>query len=163
MRMRLTSTYLVVTAMLAGGFAAPAPPTSATLADADVATVRAMFTATPEYMRTGQMARWASQFADDALRYPPNAPAAIGRTAMQAWAEALPPIEVMEFTSVQVHGEGNFAWGTSAYQLKLAGLPLDTGKQLVVVHKDADGQWRGVAVSFNSDLPAPTGAGGGDE
>lgn len=65
----------------------------------------------------------------------------------------------MAFSSVSVSGEGNPAYGTSAYALKLKDVPMDTGKQLVVFRRSADGTWGVQAASFSSDrapaAPAP--------
>ena len=54
---------------------------------------------------------------------------------------------------VQVSGEGNLAYGTSAVGMKVKGARADTAKQLVVFRRSLAGRWEIVAVSVNSDLP----------
>ena len=63
---------------------------------------------------------------------------------------------MLSFADVQVSGEGNMAYGSSSYVLKLKDLPADTGKQLVVFRRGADGKWKVAAASYSSDLPIPT-------
>jgi ketosteroid isomerase-like protein len=118
----------------------------------DEAAVRAMFDNTPGYFLNRTFGPWAQQFAEDGIFQPPNAPTVRGRTALQAWAEAFPPMETASFSNVQVTGEGNMAWGTSDYALKLKDGPSDNGKQLVVFRK-TNGSWQIVAGAFSSDLP----------
>jgi ketosteroid isomerase-like protein len=94
-------------------------------------------------------------YADDGLLQPPNAPTIKGRPNLLAWGQAFPPIEAFTFSNVEVFGEGNLGWGTSGYTLKLKDSATDTGKQLVVFRRMADGKWKVLAASFSSDLPVP--------
>jgi len=127
----------------------------ATFSAQDEATLRGMFDATPRYVRAGDWATWAGQYAEDGLLHPPNALMVKGRPNLLAWGQAFPPIEGLTFYNVQVWGEGNLAYGTSAYALKVKGLAPDTGKQLVVFRRPAGGKWEVMAASFSSDLPLP--------
>jgi ketosteroid isomerase-like protein len=120
----------------------------------DVATLEQMFDTVVRLIRAGDWAAWAALYAEDAVLHPPNGPAVRGRAALQKWGEAFPPVEALDFSNVQVSGEGNVAFGTSGYALTIKGQPLDTGKQLGVFRRDIGG-WQVVAVSFNSDLPLP--------
>ena len=43
--------------------------------------------------------------------------------------------------------------GTSDFMLKLKDVPADTGKQIIVVRRGADGKWAIIGGGFNSDLP----------
>jgi ketosteroid isomerase-like protein len=125
----------------------------------DESMVRGIFDSTVMWIQQGNYAAWAGQFAEDAVFLPPNGPAVQGRAAIQAWGEANPGVVRFEFTDVRVHGEGDFAWGTSTIVFAYAGMPADTSKQLVVFHRDPMASWQVVAVSFNSDTPpAPAGA-----
>lgn len=156
MRRCAIASVAVLSLIAASGCAAPpaAPPFTAE----DEAAVAGMFEQTVADFRTRDFANWASRFAEDAVFHAPNQPAVIGRAAMQAWAEALPPIEAIEFTNIRVQGAGDVAWGVSDYALTLQGMPTDRGKQLAVARR-VDGTWQGVAVSFNTDLPLPAAAG----
>jgi hypothetical protein len=83
-----------------------------------------------------------------------------GRAALLEWGKAFPPIESLSFSDIQVTGEGNMAYGSSSYALKLKGMPLDHGKQLGVFRRTPGGVWEIQAVSFNSDLPPVAAAAG---
>ena len=120
----------------------------------DVATLERMFDTVVALIRAGDWAGWAALYAEDAVLHPPNGPAVHGRAALQAWGEAFPEVEALDFLNVQVSGEGNLAYGTSGYALTIKGLAPDTGKQLGVFRRGSNG-WEVAAVSFNSDLPLP--------
>jgi ketosteroid isomerase-like protein len=122
----------------------------------DETTVRGMFDATVANIRAGDWVTWSKQFAEDAVLQPPNAKPVRGQAAILAWGQAFPRIEELTFSDVRVSGEGDMAYGTSAYVLKIQGAPADTGKQLVVFRRSADGTWEIPAVSFSSDLALPT-------
>jgi ketosteroid isomerase-like protein len=120
----------------------------------DVATLEGIFSTVVRLVRAGDWAGWAALYAEDAVFHPPNAAAVRGRASIQEWGEAFPQVEAIEFSNVQVSGEGNLAYGTSGYELTIKGLPPDTGKQLGVFRRGTGG-WQVVAASFNSDLPLP--------
>jgi ketosteroid isomerase-like protein len=127
----------------------------------DEAAVRKVADSAEQYFRTGNIAAWAALYSEDGILQPPNHQTVKGRTALEAWAKALPPVEHAEFTDVQIQGDGNLAYGTSGYRIRTRGAPPDTGKQLWVSRRNADGKWEVVAVSFNSDLPLPSQQGRG--
>ena len=122
--------------------------------------VRSMFDATVTNIKAGNWTEWSRQFSDNAVLQPPNAKAVRSRAAILAWGQAFPPVEALSFANVEVTGEGNWAYGTSDYVLKVQGAPVDSGKQLVVLRRAASGTWEIPAVSFSSNLPpvppAPT-------
>lgn len=119
----------------------------------DQAALGGMFDATIRMINAGDWPAWAAQYAEDGLLQPPNAPTVRGRRDIEEWGRAFPKIEELAFSGVEVHGEGSLAWGTSGYTLRVKGQAPDTGKQLVVFRRAADGLWKIVAASFNSDLP----------
>ena len=151
MKAPISTTYLAAAALALGGCQASAPLFTAQ----DEATVRGMFDATVTNLRAGNWDKWSQQFTESAVLQPPNAKPLNGRPALLAWIKAFPPIEDVSFSSVSVTGEGNMAYGSSAYALKIKGAPADTGKQLVVFRRSASGTWEIPAVSFSSDLPLP--------
>jgi ketosteroid isomerase-like protein len=101
--------------------------------------------------------RMVSFYADDAVAYPPNEPAAVGRVAVRkVWATALntPGYQVSwKTTSAGVDGNTGFTAGT--YQESVKGADGKTvtgkGKYLCVWRKGADGKWRAVHDMWNSD------------
>jgi ketosteroid isomerase-like protein len=129
-----------------------APPQ---FSEQDAATVRGLFDSVVTDVRTANWTAWAGRFAEDARFHPSNGPAILGRPAILAWGQAFPPIESFSFENVQVAGEGNLAYGTSAVLIKIRDLPADTAKQLVVLRRDTSAGWQVLAVSVTSDLPPP--------
>jgi ketosteroid isomerase-like protein len=129
------------------------PSSAAQFTAADDAEVRALFDSTVKRINAGNWTSWAGEFADSAVFQPSNAKAVHGRAAILAFGQAFPPIEKLSMWDVHVSGEGNLAYGTSAFGLKIKGAPADTLKQLVVFRRSPAGRWEAVAVSFNSDLP----------
>ena len=121
----------------------------------DEAKVRAMFDSTVANVRAGDWTTWSQQFTENAVLQPPNAKPVTGRAAILAWGKAFPPVEEISFSNVQVSGDGNMAYGTSVYVLKLKDAPADSGKQLVVFRRSTGGSWEIPAVSFSSDLAVP--------
>ena len=146
------SRWLVGLVLVGACQAAPAAAPEFTAEDE--ARIRGMFDATPGYLRAGDYATWANLYAEDAVFLPPNMKTASGRANIAAWPKTLPRIEDVAFSNVRVWGEGNVAYGTSAYTLKLEGVPADTGKQLAVFRRSPGGEWAVVAAAFSSDLRA---------
>ncbi len=130
-------------------------PAAPSFTEQDAAQVRAIFDSAVAHVRAADWTAWAAPFAEDARFHPSNGPALVGRAAILAWAQALPPIEAFSFHDVQVAGEGNMAYGSSAIVIKMRDLPADTAKQLVVMRRATDGAWQVQAVSVTSDLPLP--------
>jgi ketosteroid isomerase-like protein len=124
------------------------------LSQEDVTALEVLTGTAVRLIRAGDWAGWAALYAADAVLHPPNGAAVRGRDAIQKWGEAFPPVEALEFSDVQVFGEGNVAYVTTAYALTIKGLPPDIGTQLGVCRRGVGG-WQVVAVSFNSDLPLP--------
>lgn len=130
--------------------------TEATFTAQDEATLRGLFEATVRYIKAGDYASWARLYAEDGFLQPANGRAVQGHQNLVAWARSFPQIEEFAHQNVRVWGEGNLAYGTSGYTMKFKGLPHDLGKQLVVFRRGADGAWKVVAASINSDLPVAT-------
>ena len=130
--------------------------TPAALTEEDQNAIREVFATVVRTLRAGDFDAFVATFADDAVFHPANAAALHGRDAIKAWITAGPKASAaFDFTDVEVHGEGNFAYATSAINMALEGVPPDVGKQLVVLRKTSAGKWETVAVSFNSDTPMP--------
>ena len=151
----MMSTHLVVVA--AGVLvAATACQKPAQFTATDEAEVRAMFDSTAAWIKARNFEKWADQFESGAKFQPANSKTAIDRAGLLAWGNAAPPAEMLSFGDVQVSGEGNLAYGSSSYVLKLKDFPADTGKQLVVFRRGNDGKWKVAAGSYSSDLPIPS-------
>jgi uncharacterized protein (TIGR02246 family) len=101
-----------------------------------------------------------SYYSDDASLLPPNAPIATGKQEIRAvWAPLLrPDVSVSwQASKVEVSRSGDLAYAAGTYQLTSKdpqGKPVtDQGKFVEVWKKQADGKWKTVVDTFNSDLP----------
>lgn len=122
------------------------------LSKADIAAVEGMFQTALRLLRGGEFGKCAAMWAEDSVLHPPNGPAVRGRPAIQQWHDSFPPVEAVDLSNIRVFGESNVAYVTCGYSLKIKGEPSDTGKELMVLRRGANG-WEIVAGSFNSDLP----------
>ena len=102
-------------------------------------------------------AAMSAGYTADAVRMPPNAPALVGRAAILASLEQMPPITTFEFRLRDLQGDGEIAYMRAAWSISLtppgtSQAVSDSGKILVVLRKQADGSWFRVADAWNSDL-----------
>ncbi len=152
--MKQVTRWAMVGLGLTLGCAAPA----AELTEEDLAAIRLRFDEVARHVSAEDNAAWANSFMEDGIFMIGNAPAVRGRAAIQEWGEtgSGPQVTSLTFSDIEIHGSGDMAWATSAYSLTLEGVPEpDTGKQLVVLQRQADGSWLIAAASVSSDLPPP--------
>ena len=105
------------------------------------------------------MDRLASYYAEDAIVYPPNAPAAMGReAAKKVWAAFLsdPSAGIswkVSHAEVSTNSELGFTAGTYEASFKGPdGKPgTQKGKYLCVWKKGKDGKWKAIHDIWNSD------------
>ncbi len=91
----------------------------------------------------------------------PNAPAVTGTAAIRALIEgfyALPNLSgTWQPTRVEAARSGDLAYSTGTYELRFndpSGRPVtERGKYVEIWRQQADGSWKMVVESFNSDLP----------
>jgi ketosteroid isomerase-like protein len=122
----------------------------------DEATIRAMFDTRVADIRAGDWVKWSNQHAEGIVLQAPDGPTVKGRAALLAWGQGFPPIDSLALSNIQIAGDGNLAYATSAYALKLKDLPADVGKELLVFRRSPGGEWQVVAFSLSSDLPRPS-------
>lgn len=104
-----------------------------------------------------------SFYAEDAVLLAPNAPiAADPKSIRESWAGLLAPNTATSWkvTKVEVAKSGELGYLYGTYQLTIKdskGGPdiNDTGKILEVWKKQADGKWKCIVDTYNSDLPIP--------
>ncbi|HTS89866.1 MAG TPA: DUF4440 domain-containing protein [Gemmatimonadales bacterium] len=98
-------------------------------------------------------------YADSASLLPPNAPAVHGRAAIRGYFAAFPPVTAFTLVDDTIDGVGDLAYGHGHYVLTLGlpGSPVDSGKYLNVLRRQADGSWQYVEDTWNSSAPMPTG------
>jgi uncharacterized protein (TIGR02246 family) len=124
------------------------------LSEPDKEAIRAVFSKVVTTLRARDFDAFANTFAEDVVFHPANAPALHGREEVKNWVTQSPKAtSAFDFTNVEIIGQDNFAFATSDIAMNLEGVPADKGKQLVVLRKEPSGEWKTVAVSFNSDTP----------
>jgi uncharacterized protein (TIGR02246 family) len=98
----------------------------------------------------------AALYTTDAVAYPPNGPAVSGRAAIQKmWAGVIASgVTDATLTTAEVDAQGNIAWETGTYVMRVAGKPVDNGKY-IVIWKREQGQWRLHRDIWNTNMPAP--------
>ena len=131
--------------------------------DAAIAKVRAAYQTAAG---TQDGAAIAKLYAPDGIEMPPNAPAAKGRAAIEAFHKAFGQQWMMHGmtitpTETKVHGDTAHDVGTYKQTLmaqKGGGMVDDKGKYVVLLKKDASGNWWVTHAIYNSDNPPPAAA-----
>jgi uncharacterized protein (TIGR02246 family) len=108
----------------------------------------------------------AKLYAPDGEELPPNAPAAKGRAAIEAFHKAFGQqfmMHGMTITSGELKVHGDFAYDIGTYKqtlmvMKGGGMIDDHGKYVVLLTKDGSGNWWISHSIYNSDVPAPAAA-----
>jgi ketosteroid isomerase-like protein len=101
--------------------------------------------------------RVASFYAEDAIAYPPDEPAAVGRAAAKkVWAAyfALPGFTISwKTTHAEVSGELGYTTGTyeDSFKEPDGTAVTDKGKYVCVWRKQKDGTWKAIHDSWNTD------------
>ena len=104
----------------------------------------------------------ARRYTTDGVEMPPNAPAAKGRAAIEAYHKAL--AAQATFSDLKITGTDTKVLGDTAYDIGTYtqtitpkdGKPIsDRGKYVVLLKKGADGEWLLSHVIYNSDVPLP--------
>lgn len=116
-----------------------------------------------EWAQTKSVDGWLSFYADDAIVLPPNDKAAHGKEAARKSVAELLGLPGLQLTwsdyRVEIAASGDFAYIAGAYTMSFndaAGKRIsDEGKTLEVWKLQADGKWKCVADTWNSDLPVP--------
>ena len=136
------------------------PPTSPDTRAADESTIRELDAQWSKAALANDLEATVSYYTDDAYLLPPNEPIAVGKKAIrESWGRLLAPGVATSWTvtKVEVARSGDIAYLIGAYQVKMkdgAGKPVvDSGKLLEVWKKQADGKWKAVADTYNSDVP----------
>lgn len=101
-------------------------------------------------------------YADDAVLLPPNAPIATDRKSIrESWAALLGPNTAVSWkvSKVEVAKSGELGYLYGTYSLSIqdpkGGPPVrDTGKLVEIWKKQADGKWKCIVDTYNSDLPS---------
>jgi uncharacterized protein (TIGR02246 family) len=104
----------------------------------------------------------AKLFTADGVEMPPNAPAAKGRAAIEAWHKAFAQqfmLHGMTITATETKVLGDAAYDIGTYKqslmaMKGGGMIEDKGKYVVLLKKEG-GNWMISHAIYNSDNPPP--------
>jgi uncharacterized protein (TIGR02246 family) len=103
-----------------------------------------------------------ASYAEDGSWLPPNAPMVNGKDEIRAgWLKLIgsPGFNIdWQIVKLEVSRASDLAYTIYSYQLTLDGRngkPIDDhGKDMAIWKKQADGSWKMIADTFNSDLPS---------
>lgn len=132
-------------------------------AGGDEAAIAKVRTAYQTAAGTQDGAAIAKLYAPDGVEMPPNGPAAKGRAAIEAFHKAFGQqfmMHGMTITPTETKVHGDYAYDTGTYKQGL--MPMkggavidDHGKYVVLLKKDASGNWWVSHAIYNSDVPLP--------
>ncbi len=139
---------------------APAPPADTRAADA--VAIQALDEQWSATAAKNDVDGTVAFYADDAVLLAPNVPIATDRKAIrESWAGLLGPNTAVSWKASKVEvaksGELGYLYGTYSLMIQdpRGGTPIrDSGKLLEVWKKQADGKWKCIVDTYNSDLPA---------
>ena len=134
------------------------------ITDADKKAIKKIiddFTAQVDTSARDWMPEWVKlAYTEDAMVFPPNAPALKGQDAIAAFMVAFPPLSDFKQESIEVEGNGDLLYdcGSFSWTMTLPGAaPVkETGKYIQIWRKQVDGSWKMSREIFNSDVPAAT-------
>jgi ketosteroid isomerase-like protein len=115
-----------------------------------------------QWAQTKDVNTWLSYYTDDAIVFPPNEKMAKGKAAARksvADLLTLPNLQLIwKPIRIEVAASGDFAYIASAYTMSFTDdankrVP-DAGKTLEIWKLQPNGEWKCVADTWNSDLPA---------
>ncbi len=152
---------LALAVMTVGCANAPAPPPPDTRAT-DVQAVKDLEAAWAKDANTKDADRWASYFAEDGSALYPGAGTLNGKAAIKAAMAPMfaDPNFALTFQSTRAMASkgGDMVYSQGTYTMTMTNpktkKPMtDKGKYLTVYTKQADGSWKAVADTYNSDSP----------
>jgi uncharacterized protein (TIGR02246 family) len=151
---------LALAALTTGCSTAPTPPPD--MRAADVQAVKDVETAWAKDAATKDADKWASYFVEDGSALYPGAGILNGKAAIKG---AMAPYFAdpnfsltFQATRVMASKGGDMAYAQGTYTMivtnpKTKKPMTDKGKYLTIYTKQADGSWKAVADTFNSDSP----------
>lgn len=130
---------------------------------ADAAAIAKVRSAFQQAAAAQDAAALAKLFTPDGEEMPPNAPAAKGRAAIEAYHKQFAQqfmVHGVTITATETHVAGNLAYDVGTYKQTLMAQKSgamfdDTGKYVVLLRKEPAGGWLITHVIYNSNTPAP--------
>jgi len=137
--------------------------TSNTHADDAGTAIRAADAVLQKALADRNLEQIVSFYADDAVLLPTAEPIVVGKAEIRKeWAHilAIPNFQnKSETTKIDVSSSGDMAYSMGSYVATMMGedgnLATEPGKWLSVWKRQADGSWRIVADTYNTDIPPP--------
>jgi len=157
--MRTALLFLAVCAVLTTSCS---PSTAGDSQAADIAALKALDEQWSATAAKNDVAGTVAFYANDAVLLPPNVPiAADQKSIRESWAGLLGPNTALSWkvSKVDVAKSGDLGYVYGTYSLAITdpkgGAPVhDTGKFVEIWKKQADGKWKCLVDTYNSDLPA---------
>lgn len=157
LRPRLAVIVLTGIMILACGCSIGSPDTRA----ADEKAIRDTEAQWNKSLTTKDVEAFVSFYADDAAVLPPNGPICTSkgstRAALRPMFEAPGFSMTFQATKVEVARGSDLGYSYGTYSSTMndpKGKPIeDKGKYVTVYRKQADGKWKAIVDTFNSDLP----------
>jgi uncharacterized protein (TIGR02246 family) len=154
---------LVLAIVAFAGAAACAPPPAPDTRAQDEAAIRAADEAWSAAAHARDLDKSVSFYAPDATTLPPNQPMVTGAANIRkAFGEMLaaPGLEIgWTVTKVEAAKGGDLGYSMGTYTMSVTGpdgKPMpDHGKYVTIWQKQADGSWKVLADTFNTDVPMP--------
>lgn len=158
-----TRRSVIVSVLAAVGLLAVLMPLSAAPASAAAemsAEAKALATLDDDWSAaaaTRDAKRVASFYADDAIAYPPNEPAAVGRAAAEkVWAAYFAdPSYHLSWKTTHAEVQGGIGYTAGSYEDSFKGPDgkkiQGKGKYLCVWKKQSDGTWKAIRDMWNTD------------
>ena len=128
--------------------------------EADIAAINNNIEQYISSMNAGDLDRWISLWADDAIQMAPDAPAVIGKEQIRAKYESIFPLFIFKMTianeDVKISGDLACSYGNYTVSMipKAGGeaIMID-GKYLSIEERQADGSWKIIRSCFNDNAP----------
>jgi len=128
--------------------------------EADIAAINNNIEQYTSSMNAGDLDRWISLWADDAIQMAPDAPAVIGKEQIRAKYASIFPLFIfnMNIANEEVKMSGDLACSHGNYTVSMtpkAGgetIVID-GKYLSIEERQADGSWKIIRSCFNDNAP----------
>ncbi|MFH1700732.1 MAG: DUF4440 domain-containing protein [Candidatus Zixiibacteriota bacterium] len=128
--------------------------------DADISAINNNLIQYASSMNAGDLNRWISLWADDAIQMAPDAPAVVGKEQIRAKYESIFPLFIFKMTiandDVKIGGDLAVSHGNYTVSMtpKAGGetIVID-GKYLSIEERQADGSWKIIRSCFNNNAP----------
>jgi ketosteroid isomerase-like protein len=122
------------------------------LPDTETAAIKDMFEAATQALFDGDLDKWQSYWTEDAVLMPPGHPAVEGRAALLDFArKTWSDLDAFKLSNWTFEGRGDLAVVSTDIVWSTKGGDKNSGKQIVIAVKDANGAWKAQKVIYNTN------------